>query len=677
MISHIHSRWCLFGFLFCVSLLFSASAIAQGDSSAPEDDGSGEIAETPDPISFKQAYGQAMYMVQGIGIMRDGVKNAKGDKARKIARNELFTHLDETARILKIAVNFSKEPPDDEGEFNQEQVNATYYLLSYIYLLRERFYEAAIAGEHVAQHGKEKSPKMAQEAAVYAFTAYAQTFNESDVKSRAFDLLSAERIANLIAKNWPKSAEADRVRMSLGQLYLTAGHSSKAADAWSKVPKSSEFYTQAQLSSGRALYKSYAEAANAAGNDENRKAAANKLRDSAAASLKTGIQNSEAKLKEAKKPATPELIAAKYSLALIHNARGEYGQVVSILNAQPFAVKAAVDVKPGAKRPKSGLKSESFAGAVYRLLLRAYVGNGDLDKAKVTLNEIEKLSSAGGGLAAIYMKLGRELEKEIKQLREDGETGKLKKVTSSFESLLDSIGEKKEELNYSSMRWLAEMYLALAEGGEEGSKKSKAYFAKAIKAYEDVIARSKKDKDFLPEGRIDAIRLRLVNCHMRSGELQKAYDMNLKILKEKPLALDAQLKAAEILQSFGEQSEEKSVDFYRQALLGTMAGEDEKTKIWGWAKIASMLRRLFQKKPEYMSRYAAAQYHALECRRLYAMAHKGAQRNKELEKTARDLFTFSRVTDGISDTWWERFEELNTTIYKELKQKPKKLRENL
>src|SRR5262249_4453963 len=80
------------------------------------------------------------------------------------------------------------------------------------------------------------------------------------------------------------------------------------------------------------------------------------------------------------------LTPAKVNYSQILNGSGDFKGALAMLTEGPLAVVAAVAAPEGeAKRPARGIKSRQYAGIVYQVLLRTYVGLQDLDKARETM----------------------------------------------------------------------------------------------------------------------------------------------------------------------------------------------------------------------------------------------------------------------------------------------------
>ena len=84
----------------------------------------------------------------------------------------------------------------------------------------------------------------------------------------------------------------------------------------------------------------------------------------------------------------------------------------------PHSVVASVAVTDEAARPAEGVKGRPFASYVYQSLLRAQIGRHQVDASLEAMQQLEKIAGASGaeGVTAIYVSLGKEIEKELGRL---------------------------------------------------------------------------------------------------------------------------------------------------------------------------------------------------------------------------------------------------------------------
>lgn len=619
-----------------------------------------------EPEDFDTAFSIAQEMVtKKTKDLRDAVDTAKasGDKdALTKARQDLNNHVEEATRLLKIALKNA----DEETPVND--LNQARYYLAYMHLLGRRNYEAAILTEFVARNYGKDNPVQAQDSAYMSMAAYVQAFNDN-LKARRtvdqkIDVAQMVGMAKLLTDNWPGSDRAMESRIQMGSVYAQLDRHEESASWFSQVPATASRFTEAQTRAGQSYWAAYVEAAQLDPAQRPTQEQLSGWMQSAEQHLRTGIEGAE-KATPAATPAEDSLIAAKVSLVQILVSQGKYQDGVNLLVNDPHAVKAAIAVEDESKRPtdSSSIKSVSFASLAYQLLLRCYVGLGNeqLDNARNTMQQLEKIGSGGGAeLTEIYRQLGEELKNELAQLKAAGKTDQFDQVRSSFEAFLDDMFAR-EQQTVNSLTWIGETNYGLAQGSSDDPASSAKYFERAGSAYQQIIDRGKADADFMDAGRLTAVKLRLVNCRRNQRDFEQAETLVKEIITENDKYLDAQLEANYVYQDWGMSGEG---DSWKKLSLA-MAGD--KAKIWGWHTTSRRLQAQVESGrsdaiEKYEDKYYESKYNLAKCRFEYGKAQTGGKRKSTLESATRDITTFVAVVANFSDDWWPKFD----TMYQEI-----------
>ena len=102
------------------------------------------------------------------------------------------------------------------------------------------------------------------------------------------------------------------------------------------------------------------------------------------------------------------------------------------------------------------------------------------------MQQLEKIAGASGaeGVTAIYVSLGKEIEKEIARLIATNDR-RLVEVRKSFEKFLEELAQRSDTMSYGSLLWIAETYTGLGDGLSDDPDAARDYFAKATHAYEE------------------------------------------------------------------------------------------------------------------------------------------------------------------------------------------------
>lgn len=616
--------------------------------------------EPGDPQDFDTAFGTANKMLEEIGGLRTKIETAeaKGQKEEvKKLNDELDALLAEAERMWKLALQLVT----DETELTQ--VNLARYRLAFVLYLRKKSYDAAVVGEFLATHFQKETPTLALDAAYIALAGYTQAYNQAEKSRKEVNLQLMTGVAKTIIEGWPKTARANDARMMMGQVLRQADKPVEAAKWYSEVPESSERYGDAQLEAGQSYWNAYLIGVSA--DDGPTSEELTNWQTEAMQRLSAGIATIGKTIPEM--TAAPDsLVRAKASLAQIKILTASDNEAIDILTKEPHSVVKAIEVPDESKRSKSpsDIKGRAFALFVNQLLLRAYVGTKQLEKAREVRKALEKIAGADGGegLTAVYVELGRELQNELEQLKRVNNDKRLKEVRSAFEAFLEDLFKQKTGQTYGSLIWIAETYYGLAQGSEGEDAAASKYYGNAATTYEDILSRAQGDSQFVDPKRLPGVRLRLVNCKRREGDFERAETLITEVLSEKPKVLDAQMEAARVYQEWGTTDSLQS-----EKLKTAIDGKKDGTPVWGWNQIANRLQLIIeggQGTVEYQEKYYEARYNLSKSRFDYANSLSDTeQKNKELNKAEYELVAFSRITPDLAETeWWNKFDNVYQDI---------------
>ena len=613
-----------------------------------------------DPEDFGTAFSLAQDLVtKKTKPLQDAIAAAKSGEDKQKAQQDLDIHIDEAARLLKIALRLA----DDQTAVSE--VNLARYYLGYMYYLGRKSYEAAILTGFVARNYGDENPVQAQDSAYMAMAAYVQAFNENGrLKRKAdqqIDVAQMREVAEFLIEKWPDSDRAMDARDQLGRVYRMLDDYEQAAKWFSEIPENAARYTEAQTLAGQSYWSAYVLSAN---KEQGERADQNTLDGwmaSAEKHLQNGINLGE-KATPAATPASDELIAAKVSLVQILVSQQKYQGGVDLLIKDPHAVLNAIQVEDESKRPSdaASVKSISFASLAYQLLLRCYVGLGNehLDDARATMNRLEKIGGGGGAaLTEIYRQLGDELKQELAQLKGAGRIEQFNQVRLSFETFLDDLFKRKDQ-TVNSLTWIGETNYGLAQGSSDDPAAAGKYFDRAASAYQAILDRSSADPKFIDPARLDSVRLRLVNCRRNQGNFEQAEGLVKEILAKNSNTIDAQLEAGYVYQDWGSSGQG---DSYKKLLLAISG--DEASKVWGWANTALRLQRSIDSggpdaKARWGDRLYESQLNFATCRHEYGKALTGPERKSQFERAKSAINTFVAITQDFDDEWWAKFDLL-------------------
>lgn len=604
-----------------------------------------------DPDNFDAANGLGQTLQNQIAEKQKAVREAKSTAAKKKAQQALADHLQETARILKLALSLA------EPSTPRSAVNAARYRLAYVAYQRDRLYNSAVLGSYVGRKFKNESPQIALESSYLAMAAFYKLYDQAEASAKDFALAKLRETADFIAKNFPDSEQANESRMMLGRLYVQTFDFQQAAKWFSQVPASSSQAREARMLAGRAFWDAYVTAQNMPEESRPRPEELSKLRASAKKFLQEGLVLAAKQLPaEAKAP--EDVVAGKITLARINNLDGQFQKAVDLLTGQPRPVTAAVAVKEGATRPAEGVKSAALATIAYQQLLRAYIG---LNKTDLAIAQMKTLQQIGGkGNTAVFVDLGRQIKKELEALPQGAERSQR---MASFDRILTELAKVKQGQTFGSLVWIGETYFGLAQAAVD--PKRSQYFNRAAQSFQTILSRA-KEPNFLPsQNAIIAVKLRLATVTDKRGQYSKAYDLVRQVLKEVPTSVDSQVAAAEILRDWGLSGRPEAPEKLKLSIVGDEKGE---VPIWGWGGIARRLQRAIysgQDSDNFREIYRQARYEIPFARWSYAKTRSNKEQfNDALGKAEKELLSYVATTpqERIGSEWWPRFEQLYADI---------------
>lgn len=541
--------------------------------------------------SFSEAMNEADTLLPDLKPLLDAYQGAIGEgDAKGIAekRKALFEHADRLVRIYDQGLVLANNDSDPK------LVAAARTRLAYAYFLQEKFLEAAtVADYQVQKFGSGVTADAAREAAYIAIAALDVTYRRSPKDDRGFEQEALTRAADALLRRWPESERASDVRLILGSVQFDNGEYAKAIEEWQKIKPESGQYGSAEVKTGFADWRLYAQGASkgTAGPGATELA---RLKADAVKHLENGV----AVLAKGASGTTPpdDLVLGKLTLAVIRIQDGVYtkqGNIVGareLLTEPPFAVIDAVEVPEGQKRPRdpASPRSRQMASYAYQQLLKTYIGLKDIDKAQVARTKLESIAVDGGAeaeaLTQIFVDFGRELQNQLKQLQAQGETVRLAEVRDGFESFLNDIQKRSEGHDWNTRLWVAETFASLGESASDNDDAARGYFAKAAESYRQMLDEPAKapGPDY-----VAACRLQLARVFVRGKEFQKAEDSILEVIKQKSSDIGAQLAAADLYRQWGDAGAPDAAKKFQTAVYG-QKGPPE---LWGYNKVGRDVQR--------------------------------------------------------------------------------------
>jgi tetratricopeptide (TPR) repeat protein len=563
-----------------------------------------------------------------------------------------------------------------DAQTPRAEFNAARYYLSWLYWDSGRMQEAAVLGEFLATRFPED--EFASAAAQVALNAWERLYEESraagpgtDVADRSFASGKLAQLAQLVASRWPNAPEGASAVNILIHHALSENRIDQAEELLDRLPAASR--GSAELSLGAALWTQYLQAT-AGGDAEFGDAAAN-LREKAGALLESGF----AAYRDVGEPTTSGAVGSLYLVQWLL-ARGDWRRALEVLEDDAVGPLTLVLAEAEeASRPEFVL--ETFKAAL-RCFLSAQPPRRE--DAQEMMEALEEWAAQQGGATAaeqltrVYIGLGIQLQRQVKELTAAGQGASAEQVAAAFGDILDRVAARPNAGDWSLRNWIAQTNLQIGQG--LGGEEAKPYLDRARAAYEAALADAERGAAGAPDANtILAIRKRLGDCFVALGQYQDGVDQYAALLREKPTMLDVQKAAAQAYQTWGV-AEKRQVVLDR-AIRGALPQRDGKNLIWGWLRLASAAdgaRRRAAETAEGNSAAAAkaarfddlffeAHFNVAKVRYLGASFAAAGSRRQYLQAAQRNVEALKKLYPDLGGPKWKAaFETLLSQINQEL-----------
>ncbi len=432
-----------------------------------------------EPKDFAAAFERARNMIAQIQTLTDDVTAGADENERAQKKAALEAHLREVGRLLQMALDLR------DSDSDLKAVAQARYLQSFVMLKLGRPLDSVILARHCMIQDRATDPDSALNATSIAMAAAVSAWNMAPGTDRDFETRLLKDVCQEILELYPQSSRGTEARMRLANVYRTMNEPLEAAKWYLEVPDTDPEYASARISAGQSYWAAWTQKASAAAEDsENTNAQSAEMqtwKSEAHDLLTQGIQITRDQAGPEAEP-SEELVAAEVSLASIMNLDGDFqGAITRLTSGGQNSVVAAIQMPEGETRPEDGVRSKSFAGLTWRLLLRAYVGTQQIDQALTAMQQLENVGSQD--ILAVYTQLGLELQEEVRRLKQSGDEKRLAQTRESFEKFLQKVYESRNKSDYNSLLWIGETYFGLGQGVAADPIASAGYYAKAADAY--------------------------------------------------------------------------------------------------------------------------------------------------------------------------------------------------
>lgn len=575
--------------------------------------------------------------------------------------------------------------PDKRGRLRtddlrkaQEELDSLYLKYALACYALERYEDAFVACEYLTIRRPDFAN--ASESAVLALRslqAISLRMRADEVEQETIDSFQVKLndLAQRIAERW---SDNPNVAFEASFVQLDSAVATRDLDSafalLEKIPESSSRRANAELRLGQTLWKEWS-ARNVARlnairegdeldeeSDGAERAKQDELLKATNKCLLDGLErllNSSAGVTEKDQLA----IFSTYLLALTYDKLGDVENVEKWLTHPVIGARVIVERSLKLETSDESETTEEeipefvntdFQLAVLALALGTMIADPNrLEEAEKLATSLDALADgseiAESKLTGVYLQLGMRLNERVVELKdaiyaaENEEDAKAKEeelgaILKGFESFLKRASEREVGVNYSSLRWIADSYLALGSGltsaMSDPSKEAIEYFKQAGKTYQTILKRIDEEEGFAPEGARLIVEIKIAECLRRANQFKSAFEFLKKTIAANRTNVEVQREAALILQDWGR----KEPKYYLTAIVGAAPDSKGNNFVWGWNGIIRRAGPTVDDSPRSKEVYYDAYLAKTRCRYLYARKLKDkAERDKQATDAELDL----------------------------------------
>ncbi|MDR0336177.1 MAG: hypothetical protein LBI18_03705 [Planctomycetaceae bacterium] len=637
------------------------------------------------PENFEQAKEYAEDDWREFTITYSEFQNAQGNDKEKLKKN-----IDEIAQRCLTSINLAINMREEGTPMTE--INALRLNLVRVYWSLGKILEAAILADYLTQHYSGFPD--ADKTAIMAVRLYRQVFVEDKLAGNDPSAV-AERLDKLCAfimLRWEGQEVTGEVQLLRIETAIDNGNIEEAKKLLAETVAGTPQRVAAELKIGQSLWNRYATFSKLPEDSDEKpqKKELDALFSDAKKQLELGLNGKIKLIQENKVKVDAASVQSALATAQIFLNTNESEKTIYWLT-NPQVGPLALIANPPATVDKTLLKNLQLSATM--LLLRAYVGAEQLDKAEETMKQLETIikeqaTESGTGteeqkLTQIYISLGRQLENRLKELNESGEAAQADKVAQGFEMFLKRIKNRGETNTFQSLYWVADTFYRLGSGmstDKNVSDNAAGYYKAAGSTYVDILKRLADEPDWAPERAEDTIKVRLaesLRCvapnEKDKERREKIFNSAMKyvadLLEESENRIDIQIEAAKTLESWGKSDPTK--------LVRAVAGRFPSTQIWGWNGI---IKRTSVNVDRFAEFYYEAYWSKFRC--VIDIAKNETEtpkKEKLLDDANRDFIALIQLRPQLGgQEWFARFDQ----VYKNLerangKSKPAGIKELL
>lgn len=549
-----------------------------------------------------------------------------------LALKEKDAASDETElELVKCIGLFSQCLDRPAKELTDEQRQQITYTLAKLYFDAGHLYESAVYAFSVARSADPAQP-IANAAVSLAFAglqeAHLAHYGDPVIPG---ELRQMADLCDLVESRGLKHPQLHAMWFATAQRYDQAGLHVKAAQAFTRIPKSSPLFARAQLAAGRSFW-SEAMVREKAGIKKQQEA----IISSAAKHLRVALD-----LTEDDAAVTPTLLAGQFTLAEIALRRDDPHQAIELLAAPKGFLPRATS------RSKSAPKlSKEFVTAGYERVFEAYSEVGDLDGIQETLESLSKRYGREGKerIARLQTQVAREFLDTL-----DGNQPITAAQVGQLEMVMKTVVDPLRKPSPNLLLWAADSWAGLAERSEQADVRKRCF------EQADQLLQKVSDADGFDASQKLSLTIKRADLAAEVGETDQALRLLSELLRQSPAAVDVQLKVAHLMTDQAKRSSKP------EPLAVAIAGRADDS-IWGWAKLTNSLARMHldsDDKSRYLDRLLESGYYLNESRILQAQKMPpGGPRSQLLDVARKHIRQLVTTFGQSSAEWTEKLESL-------------------
>ncbi len=542
-----------------------------------------------------------------------------------------------------------------------EALNTARHYLCWIYYQDHNYWKSAVLGEYLARQFPDGP--YARRAAKVALSSYQQMYrlyrDQGTLPQQLdFEVRQAANIAEYITRRWPGTDDAKAAYERLIEFSIREDRLADARKLIDSLPP--EDRAASILRIGTAFWSKYLRQAQLPADSRPDDSTLESLRREAAALLQEGFDGL---------PEQPEistsLVAGILSLAQVYREQERFDDTLALLNHETLGPYRLIqDQHPAVSEPAT-------KAIVYQELLRALVASTPprTEEAVRVMDALEESLQAEMGdaasqrVTAIYVGLGRQLQEVLAGLNAAGRPVEAAQIAAAFEVFVNRIARRADQGDFQIQAWVARTYFDLGRElrrADRDSAQARKYFQSCL----DTITPLVEQPELAPsEAHVLSLSKRRAECLRYLRRYQDAISQFSKMLAEKPMYLDVQKLAAYTYQEWGSVESKR----YENAIHGGQRQKsDNKNRIWGWIRLASVAAKASRQDAKYRNLYFECRYNIAAARFLAARQQSGADREEQLAQAESNIrVIYNRYPKMGGESRKAAFDRLLKRIQKE------------